>query len=295
MPNRSKRFLIIDSNEENRTQIARAVRKAFDSEAHHVIESSNSKDAITQFDDAKADVVIVGDVGERESALKTIEKLRHKRPSALIVAIVENTDETFLGALLRAGARECLTRQRAIEPLIISVLKDAIEQVQTENATLKSQDLHSNEIEALHALYDPSRLYQTARYYGSSTLSDSNPQEFRSLLLAYDRLIDFSMEQQCVKSYGELDPELNRFIMHLGALNAAPRDVIDIHKTTLSAKLLRLTPRKSKACIEESRLLILKVMGELVRYYRALSWGNIQINNSTKVSEQDHSKVQSGE
>jgi len=273
MASRLKRFLIVDSNAENRSQMAHVVRSAFVAEVYDVIESSSSKEAVDQLDKDEAGVIIVGDVGEDESVLETIKDFHLKSPAALIYAIVERADKTVLDALLRAGARECLMRQRALEPMMISVLRDSIEQVPAENVILEDQEFHSNEIQPLHALYDPAHLYQTARHYGRSALSDSNPQQFRSLLVSYDRLLDLSIEQQCVKTYGDLDPELNRFIIHLGALNAGPRDVIDIHKAALSAKLLRLTPRKRTPLLEESRLLILKVMGELARYYWTLSCG----------------------
>ncbi len=59
----------------------------------------------------------------------------------------------------------------------------------------------------------------------------------------------------------------------LGMLNAGPRDVIELHKAAIARKADGRATRRTIRLIEEGRLLILQLMGQLVSFYRALSWG----------------------
>jgi hypothetical protein len=54
----------------------------------------------------------------------------------------------------------------------------------------------------------------------------------------------------------------------LGARQANPRDVIDLHSAALQAKIENANPRKAKVYVEEGHLVVLELMGYLVSYYQ---------------------------
>jgi hypothetical protein len=61
---------------------------------------------------------------------------------------------------------------------------------------------------------------------------------------------------------------LNTFGDSLGSLKAVPRDVIDIHTACLRKLLGEVNSQKGNAIFEESRVLVLELMGYLALFYR---------------------------
>lgn len=59
----------------------------------------------------------------------------------------------------------------------------------------------------------------------------------------------------------------------LGALNAGPRDVIDLHRLTIADVVTGQPPLKAEAFIDEGRLVLIQLMGYLASFYRSLTWG----------------------
>jgi len=68
--------------------------------------------------------------------------------------------------------------------------------------------------------------------------------------------------------------ELQAMAEQLGAVKARPRDAIDIYVRALQALSRNATPQKAQAYAEEGRLLVLKLMGNLVSFYRKYFTGS---------------------
>ena len=77
----------------------------------------------------------------------------------------------------------------------------------------------------------------------------------------------------------------------MGFLKAGPRDVVEIHSTTLKRKSSQATPQKAQAYAEEGRLLVLELMGCLASYYRNFSTGM----RTTHVSDTGQTQNVTGE
>ena len=54
----------------------------------------------------------------------------------------------------------------------------------------------------------------------------------------------------------------------LGALDAHPRDLIDVHRAAFRRMHHALSLGRAQMLLDESRLVLLEVMGELAVYYR---------------------------
>ena len=117
-----------------------------------------------------------------------------------------------------------------------------------------------------------------AQSLGLTPLREGLPELFDELVQHYGELLDLALEQRVYKVNYQLSENLRALGDQLGFIKAGPRDVVQIHHAALLKKAANVTVSKSRAYIEEGRLLVLELMGNLVSYYRnytlSVSGGN---------------------
>lgn len=199
--------------------------------------------------------------------LESIKVLRQQAPRMPIVVIASELNESFLEEMRRAGVQHVLQSEQALQPLVLSVVREAVREAQADAPSAEE------EIGSLGALSGPAPSPITGRSLGMQSLREKTPDEFESLLKAYDTLLDMLLERQACRLVDDFEARLLRFAERLGMVNAGPRDVVAIHKAAIAAKIAREPAMRTKAYFEEGRLLILQVMGHLASFYRSLSWG----------------------
>jgi hypothetical protein len=99
----------------------------------------------------------------------------------------------------------------------------------------------------------------------------------------YGELLDLALEQRAFRVEYPISDRLRVFADKLGFLKASPRDVIDIHTTTLRKKNQDLTLAKAQAYVSEGRLIVLELMGYLTSFYRKHYIGLSNINIFSKL------------
>lgn len=107
-----------------------------------------------------------------------------------------------------------------------------------------------------------------AQSFGLTPLREGLPDLFDELVQHYGELLDQALEQRVYKVDYRLAESLRSLGDQLGFIKAGPRDVVQIHHAALLKKAANVSVSKSRAYIEEGRLLILELMGNLVSYYR---------------------------
>jgi DNA-binding response OmpR family regulator len=107
-----------------------------------------------------------------------------------------------------------------------------------------------------------------AQSFGLTPLREGLPNLFDELVQHYGELLDLALEQRVYKVNYQLSESLRALGDQLGFIKAGPRDVVQIHRAALLKKAANVTVSKSRAYLEEGRLLILELMGNLVSYYR---------------------------
>jgi CheY-like chemotaxis protein len=107
-----------------------------------------------------------------------------------------------------------------------------------------------------------------AQSLGLTPLRESLPDLFDELVQHYGDLLDQALEQRVYKVNYQLAESLRALGDQLGFIKAGPRDVVQIHHAALLIKAANVTVSKARAYIEEGRMLILELMGNLVSYYR---------------------------
>ena len=205
--------------------------------------------------------------GGDSGLMERIKVLRQYATRTPIIVIAPAIDEHLVEETRHAGVQRVLECHEALQPLVLSVVRGAVRDVQADAVAA------DEEIGRMGALSGPTPSPVTGRSFGMQSLREQNPDEFEALLNAYDTLLDMLLERQARKLVDDFESRLLRFAERLGMINAGPRDVVAIHKAAIAAKIAREPAMKAKAYCEEGRLLILQVMGHLASFYRSLSWG----------------------
>lgn len=198
--------------------------------------------------------------------------LAHGRP--IVVLDRSGSPETAL-TVLRAGAQEHVTIGSDLASRLPWAIRCAAERqsfIRSLTAALQ-QEHHDSELRGLKAMCGPAPLAVSARSFGSTPLAVKAPSLFEDMVRTYQSLLDSALEEKTLK--GKQMPEtLNELADQLGTLDASPRDIVELHKAAINAKIDGQTPGKAKAYVEEGRLLMVRLMGLLASFYRTLSWGS---------------------
>jgi len=125
-----------------------------------------------------------------------------------------------------------------------------------------------------------------AQSLGLTPLRESLPDLFDELVQHYCDLLDQALEQRVYKVNYQLAESLRALGDQLGFIKAGPRDVVQIHHAALLIKAANVTVSKARAYIEEGRMLILELMGNLVSYYRNYTL-NVRGDNTSDARKGD--------
>lgn len=146
------------------------------------------------------------------------------------------------------------------------------------------------ELQELERLTSSSSTIVTARTYGNSPLRETHPTVFEELVGKFRTFLEQSLEQRSHRVDHQLSERLREFSDRVGFLRAGPRDIIDVYSMALKSKSSDTTEQKERALVEEGRLLVLELMGNVLSYYRATSLGAVRT-----VSREDSPKGASDE
>ena len=108
----------------------------------------------------------------------------------------------------------------------------------------------------------------TAQLYGMGSLAQTVPDVFQELVRQYGEVMDLSLEEKVYKVEHNTSDRLRSMAEQIGFLNAAPRDVIEIHSAALKGMIDGTTAQKAKAYLDEAHLVVLGLMGYLASFYR---------------------------
>lgn len=137
-------------------------------------------------------------------------------------------------------------------------------------ARLQQQD---RELRSIAQISDSAATSATARLFGATPLREALPEVFRQLVQRYGAILDMGLEQRFYRVDHDVTDELRALTEQLGFLSAGPRDVIEIHLTTLKEKSDDAAPLRVQAYAEEGRVTVLELMGHLVAFYRTYYLG----------------------
>lgn len=215
--------------------------------------------------------------------INALVKIREHVARVPIIVQIDNEDENLPIKVFQLGAYGYLKADYLDTNLLLYQIRLAIEKQQY-IAKLEVQQ-QQQEFEVLEKLIHSSNTSITARMFGSQPLKESVPDIFAEMVHTYGDLLSLALEQRAFKIEHNISERLRILADKLGFLKASPRDVIDLHTTTLREKNKDITLAKAQAHISEGRLMVLELMGYLVSFYRKYYIGLSTINI---ISKSDH-------
>jgi DNA-binding NarL/FixJ family response regulator len=233
------------------------------------------EEAAAQVGAAACDLIVVDlDALSQESTFAVVRRLGEAFPAVPLVAVATDCSDELTIAALQAGADECLRKDASRDAArhgFDHAMAHASSKAAMDERRIQAE--HDRELRGLSTLCGPSPLPITERSFGMVSLASRAPQQFAKLVRIYGVVLDAAMQHRSMKHEGDLTVELSDLADQLGMLGAGPRDVIDLHKAVIAAGIQGQGSRRAKTYLEESRLLLLQLMGYLVSFYRNLSWG----------------------
>jgi hypothetical protein len=153
-------------------------------------------------------------------------------------------------------------------------LRDKVEQARERNG-------QQREIRSVGRLSGDRDTQVTARTYGQESLRVQDRDLFEGMVEEYSKMLQKSLEKEIYQTNINVSKEIRDISDQLGLLLASPRDVIDIHTAAMKRIFDGAPPAKTKAYMEEGRILVLELMGYLVSYYRNYAFGVTSKNRRT--------------
>ena len=232
-------------------------------------------------DKQRWDVIISDYVMPHFSGPDALALLKEKGLDLPFIIVSGKVGEGTAVEAMKAGAHDYIVKGNLARlcPAIERELREAAvrrEQMQAEaeaQANAARIEQLEQELRSLNQLSVLSKTAVTAQTFGSAPLREGLPEVFNELVLRYGDLMDKALEQRAYKVEHDISERLRAIAEQIGFLKAGPRDVVEIHTTTLKGRTHEVTPAKAAAYVEEGRLMLLELMGYLTSFYRVYSSG----------------------
>jgi hypothetical protein len=124
----------------------------------------------------------------------------------------------------------------------------------------------------------------TNRILGLAPLSETSPDAFRELAEAYSVIVDGAINTALNVRPAGFSESIRRLAGRLGTLRATPKDVTDVHIAALRAKMGE-SPTKKAGFQEESRYVLIELLGSVAAFYRTQSMGTAARSSVEKDAE----------
>jgi DNA-binding response OmpR family regulator len=109
---------------------------------------------------------------------------------------------------------------------------------------------------------------RTAFIYEQQSIQKAYPGEFSGLVKKYTEIIEKAIEQRMYKTDRDNSHPTTELAARLGFLKAGARDIIDIHREALHHIVNNNSSKRAFYLKEESRIVLLEVMGYVLNFYR---------------------------
>lgn len=221
--------------------------------------------------------------------LDTVTKFKSEFPTLPVIALTGMNDEDFAVKIVQAGAQDYLMKGEVTPVLLNRSIRYSIErqQLQVELEKTRQRELRNQEFSILDQLSQVPKTTITSQIYGLVSLEESSPIYFDGIVKQYGELMDLALEQRAFQMEDKVSSRLRILVDQLGYVKANARDIIEIHKAALKQKNQGVPFVKAEAYIEEGRILLLKLMGNLVMYYRSYYVGSTSLSSISQDNEKE--------
>lgn len=176
------------------------------------------------------------------------------------------TSEENYQAGIQAGAMEYFFR-----PLSNRMLLDKIREILSASRDIEDQAAADREMLSFEDLSHRNTI-ETSTLFNSAPLRKEYPEAFQNSVKEYNLLIDLALKEKYYKIESSLSERLYQLTENLGFLNAGAKDLMDIHIQCLQSRFEKANLKQQKILLEESRILLIGILGNLVNHYRRKSF-----------------------
>jgi CheY-like chemotaxis protein len=270
---RPLRVLLVDDNPGDRDLAADRLQHA--AEPFDVLCAASLKEAMERLKDEEIDVALL-DLGLPDSqGLDTFRQLQAYARDIPIVILTGAGDDAMAHEALNAGAQDYLVKDWTDANLTGRSLRYAVERKRLYLQLEHERKARESEREkAAHEWMTTSASTSvTARLFGQKPLRESARPVFDEIAHQYAGAICQALENRVTKAQHAVSDTLRVLAERLGSHSAGPRDVVDLHKASITHLSRGANVRQVEAYADEGRLLLLELMGHLVSFYRTYFTG----------------------
>jgi DNA-binding response OmpR family regulator len=221
------------------------------------------------------DVVLLDLTLPDSNGLHTLREVRGAFPQVPVVVMTGLENEGLGLRAMEAGAQDYLQKGYVQTPLLGAFIRYALERHQRQ-ASIQAADQRETqrrEIQSFERLSEPPDTHVSAGIYAGLSLREESPAEFSRMVDWYREVLHLAFEQRIYKTANATSSALREIAQQAGYRRGGPRDVVEIHTEALKSAIASMPLEKSRAYIEEGRLLVLELMGYLAAYYRSYYTG----------------------
>jgi len=286
--NRQINVLLVEDNPGDARLIRELLKEAASAE-FNVTPAGDLGEALERLGDRELDVILLDLNLPGSEGLDTFDKVNSSVPQVPIVVLTGLADEVVGEEAVKRGAQDYLVKDQIDTLLLSKSLRYALERSQliTELEQARQREIRERELRSLEQLSNAPQTSITAQMFSQAPLSENAPDIVSELGRRYGELMDLALEQQTHKVEHSIPESLNDIAEQMGFLKAGPRDVVELHSTALRGQTRKAPPQKAQAYTEEGRLMVLRLMGNLVSFYRKYSVGT---RERTPVPEKQNSE-----
>lgn len=267
-------MLLLSGNAELTQRVVDGLNHSTSQPRIQVVHLSDPDGALARAENDLFDVVVIDGTSRHLDSCTFLSLVRDLAVELPIVVLLGADADQLAMDAIAAGAQDCVDISSSLDAPLTRAVLFAIERRRF-LAKLIERDHHEAVVRGHKDLREPTPpppRPADARSVGVPDLRVAWPDEFDHAVEVYGELLDNALEEKYHRMAGSTAHIINNLAQRMGARNAGPRDVIDVHKAAMCIKMEGQPDVKIKAYIDEGRLLVLRLMGHLLSYYRSLSW-----------------------
>ncbi|MFY9153276.1 MAG: response regulator [Prolixibacteraceae bacterium] len=229
--------------------------------------------------------LILLDLGLPESkGLETLSLMQKYIRNIPLIVITGLADEDTGAKAVQMGAEDYLVKGTMSPALLSRSIRYAIERFSLSAELQKAKQLKKQEAElqTLDSLERSGSSKITGQSLGIKSLNEHSPGTFRSFVEKLGEIMDKSVETRAYRVDYDLTADLRALADDLGFAFANPQDVVEVYSVALKDKMQAATYEASQVYLEEGRILLLKMMGYLLSFYRKYVPVNMIYKNEKK-------------
>lgn len=187
-----------------------------------------------------------------------------------VVVLSGIDDENTALESVQAGAHDYVVKGKFDTLLISRTLRYAIERYKlTEELRLTQQQVRNErELRRLKSDTSSQSVLAVSASEEQASLQATHTDFFANSVAKYSELIDKALELRDFKIEYNVPATLRALAHTLGTKAASPRDVVEVHTTSLNLKVGNMSARRSSLCNEEARYLLTGLLGHLCLFYK---------------------------